>query len=76
MEFVMKKADESGTPFLSLFTPSEILSLAKKEGFAHAQHISSEDLYRKYFANRSDQLSAGNAEEFLIASTLGNSKSN
>jgi hypothetical protein len=36
MQFVMDKAKESGTPFLSLFSPPEILSMAKDAGNAEA----------------------------------------
>lgn len=69
MEFVMQKAKESGTPFLSLFSPTEILDLAKKAGFRNTKYVSAEDLYHKYFLNRSDGLRAGQAEAFLVAST-------
>ena len=67
MEFVMKKTKEAGTPFLSLFSPEEILSLAKEASFKKAEYISGEDIYQRYFANRSDGLRAGNAEAFLVA---------
>lgn len=67
MEFVMKRTKEAGTPFLSLFSPPEILSLAKEAGFKKAEYVSGEDIYQRYFANRSDGLSAGNAEAFLVA---------
>jgi methyltransferase (TIGR00027 family) len=69
MEFVMKRAQESGTPFLSLFSPAEILEMAKEAGFKMSQHVSAQDLYRRYFANRSDGLNAGTAESFLVAAT-------
>lgn len=67
MEFVMKKAQESGTPFLSLFTPGEIQAIAKDAGFKKSQNISGRDLYQRYFVHRSDGLNAGNAEAFLVA---------
>ena len=67
MEFVMKRTKEAGTPFLSLFSPPEILSLAKEAGFKKAEYVSGEDIYQRYFANRSDGLSAVNAEAFLVA---------
>jgi O-methyltransferase involved in polyketide biosynthesis len=65
----MKRAQESGTPFLSLFSPAEILEMAKEAGFKMSQHVSAQDLYRRYFANRSDGLNAGTAESFLVAAT-------
>lgn len=69
MEFVMKRAGESGTPFLSLFTPPEMLAMAKDAGFKASEYVSGEDLYQRYFAQRTDGLKAGNAEAFLIART-------
>lgn len=66
MEFVMKKTEEAGTPFLSLFSPPEILSLSKEARFNKADYISGEDIYQRYFASRSDGLRAGNAEGFLV----------
>jgi methyltransferase (TIGR00027 family) len=69
MEFVMKRAQEAGTPFLSLFSPSEILMMAKESGFKASQYVSADVLYKKYFASRSDGLRAGNAEAFLVTAT-------
>lgn len=69
LEFVMKKAREAGTPFLSLFYPSEILAMAQESGFKKSEYVSSNDLYQRYFANRSDGLRAGRAEGFLVATT-------
>jgi methyltransferase (TIGR00027 family) len=69
LEFVMKKARESGTPFLSLFTPNEILEMAKKAGCKNAQYVSADEIYQLYFAKRSDGLRAGSAETFLVLTT-------
>lgn len=69
MEFVMKKTSEAGTPFLSLFSPTEILDLAKEAGFRMSQYVSGEDIYQKYFADRTDGLRAGHAECFLVATS-------
>ncbi|MFM6927763.1 MAG: class I SAM-dependent methyltransferase [Bdellovibrio sp.] len=67
MEFVMKKAGESGTPFVSLFPPTAMLAMAKEAGFNNALYVSGEDLYQRYFAKRADGLRAGSAEAFLVA---------
>lgn len=67
LEFVTKKAREAGTPFLSLFSPPEILAMAQEAGFKTSRYVSSEELYQRYFAERSDGLRAGNAEGFLVA---------
>ena len=69
MEFVMNRAEESGTPFLSLFTPSAILELANKAGFKSSKYVSAGDLYQRYFSERTDGLHAGNAEGFLVSMT-------
>jgi methyltransferase (TIGR00027 family) len=69
IEFVMKKAKESGTPFLSLFSPSEILLLAKEAGFKEVKNVSAKDVFNLYFAKRNDGLNAGDAEAYLVAKT-------
>lgn len=69
MEFVMKRAGEAGTPFVSLFSPSEILTMSKEAGFKRARYVSGEDLFQRYFAGRSDGLRAGSAEAFLVSET-------
>lgn len=67
MEFVMKKAAESNTPFLSLYSPTEIQAVARGAGFRKTDYISGEDIYERYFAGRTDGLRAGSAEAFLVA---------
>lgn len=68
MEFVMKKAKDSGTPFLSLFAPLDLMAMAKEAGFRQAQYVPALEIFDRYFANRTDRLKAGNAEAFLVAS--------
>lgn len=68
LEMAEKGARASGTPFLSFFTPPEILALAQEAGFGQARHISADDLARRYFADRPDGLRPPrNAEELLVA---------
>ena len=63
-------ARASGTPFISLFAPAEMLALARESGFKQAEHVSAETLTQRYFAGRSDGLRPpSNAEELLVAST-------
>lgn len=69
MEFVMKRAAESGTPFVSLFKPEEIQSLAAEAGFKSSRYVSARELFNTYFASRTDGLRAGDAEAFLVAKT-------
>ncbi|WP_437682883.1 class I SAM-dependent methyltransferase [Sorangium sp. So ce131] len=68
-EWAHKGARAAGTPFLSLFTPEEILALARGAGFKDAQHVSAADLNQRYFAGRTDGLRSSNGEELLVATT-------
>lgn len=68
-EWAHKGARAAGTPFLSLFTPSEILALARGAGFKDAQHVSAESLVQHYFAGRTDGLRPSKGEELLVATT-------
>ncbi len=68
LEMAEKGARASGTPFISFFTPPEMLALARENGFRDAQHISADALTQRYFAGRADGLRPpANAEELLIA---------
>jgi methyltransferase (TIGR00027 family) len=61
-------AQASGTPFISFFTPSAMLALAKEAGLGDTQYVSADDLAHRYFANRPDDLRPPtNAEGMLIA---------
>jgi len=63
-------ARASGTPFLSYFTPSEMLAMAREAGFREVRHVSAADLGERYFAGRPDGLRPPkNAEELLVAMT-------
>jgi methyltransferase (TIGR00027 family) len=63
-------ARAAGTPFLSFFTPAEMLALARKAGFKEARHVSAATLAERYFAGRADGLRPpNNSEEMLVAST-------
>lgn len=69
-ERAMEGAKANGTPFLSFFTPAEMLSVAREAGFRDARHVSSADLAQRYFSDRTDGLRPPNrAEELLVAST-------
>jgi methyltransferase (TIGR00027 family) len=63
-----KGARASGTPFLSYFSPAEILALAREAGFPEVRHVSGADLAQRYFSNRTDGLRPG-SEELLVAIT-------
>jgi O-methyltransferase involved in polyketide biosynthesis len=63
-------ARASGTPFISFFTPTEMLALARDAGFEEVQHLAADLLARRYFAARTDGLRPpSNSEELLVATT-------
>jgi methyltransferase (TIGR00027 family) len=68
-ELAEKGARASGTPFVSYFAPSEMLSLAREAGLSDARHVSAADLNSRYFKDRSDDLRLSSGEEFLVATT-------
>ena len=70
LEQAAKGARASGTPFISFFTPAEMLALARDAGFREARHVSAADLAERYFAERTDGLRPpNNGEELLVATT-------
>jgi O-methyltransferase involved in polyketide biosynthesis len=68
-EAVYKRARAAGTPFLSFFSPSEMLALAQEAGFSKTQHVSTADLTQRYFTGRADGLQPASGEAFLVATT-------
>jgi methyltransferase (TIGR00027 family) len=63
-------ARATGTPWISFFTPAEMLALASESGFKKVQHVSAATLAERYFADRTDGLRPpNNSEELLVATT-------
>ncbi len=70
LERAVKGAQASGTPFLSFFTPAQMLALAREAGFKEVRHVSAADLAQRYFSGRTDGLRPpNNSEELLIATS-------
>ncbi|MET0593997.1 MAG: class I SAM-dependent methyltransferase [Polyangiaceae bacterium] len=69
IEGAARGAASNGTPFISFFSPQEILKLARETGFRDAQHVSSKELANRYFAGRADGLRPSSGEELLVATT-------
>jgi methyltransferase (TIGR00027 family) len=70
IERAAQGARASGTPFISFFTPSEMVALARAAGFRDAKHVSADVLAERYFSGRTDGLRPpSHAEELLIATT-------
>jgi methyltransferase (TIGR00027 family) len=70
MQRAAEGARANRTPFVSFFTPTEMLALARESGFRNAQHVSAAALSHRYFAGRTDGLCPpNNSEEMLLATT-------
>jgi methyltransferase (TIGR00027 family) len=70
LERAAQGARASGTPFISFFTPEEMLELADDAGFREFEHVSAAMLTQRYFSGRTDGLRPpNNAEELLLAET-------
>lgn len=64
-----KDARASGTPFVSFYTPQEILALAREAGFTDVGHVPGSLLAERYFADRTDGLRPSSGEDLLMATT-------
>jgi methyltransferase (TIGR00027 family) len=62
-----KGARAAGTPFVSFFTPEEMIQLAVNAGFKNNNTISTKDMEKLYFANRTDGLVPAGGEVFLVS---------
>ena len=62
-------ARASGTPFVSFYSPDEMLALARDAGFLTVEHVSGRSLGDRYFSGRTDGLRPSTGEDFLIART-------
>jgi methyltransferase (TIGR00027 family) len=69
LEVSARGARASGTPFVSFFTPDEILTMARDAGFAETRHVSGRDLAERYFAGRADGLRPSSGEDLVLATT-------
>ncbi len=70
VERTAEGARANGTPFISFFTPDEMLTLAHDAGFREVQHVSAATLAQRYFAGRTDGLRPpNNSEKLLVANT-------
>jgi methyltransferase (TIGR00027 family) len=70
LERAIAGARANGTPFISFFTPAEMLALGRDAGFKSVEHVSAATLGERYFAGRPDGLRPpNNSEELLLATT-------
>ncbi len=68
-EAAERGARAAGTPFISFYTPDEMVELARDAGFRDAKHVSATMLNERYFAARPDGLQMSSGEELLLATT-------
>ena len=66
-EIAEKGARAAGTPFISFFSPEEILALGREAGFQEVMTVSTDNLTERYFASRTDGFSPASGEVFLVA---------
>jgi len=64
-------ARASGTPFISFYTPADMLDLAREAGFPDVRHVPGSSLAQRYFSERADGLRPSSGEDLLVASTGG-----
>lgn len=69
IEMSIKGARESGTPMISFFSPKEMLVMAREAGLKEAKTISTKDMEKLYFADRTDDLIPASGEVFLLVRT-------
>jgi methyltransferase (TIGR00027 family) len=62
-------ARAEGTPWMSFFTPEEMLELARDAGLVDARHVPGARLAERYFAGRADALRPATGEDLLLART-------
>jgi methyltransferase (TIGR00027 family) len=63
-------ARANGTPFISFFTPAQMLQLARECGLREVEHVSAAALAERYFSGRTDGLRPPlSSEELLVASS-------
>jgi methyltransferase (TIGR00027 family) len=69
LEAAQKGAAASGTPFLSFYTPAQMLELAREAGFKGTRHVPGTSHAQRYFAGRTDGLRPSSGEDMLVATT-------
>ncbi len=68
-EATRPRAKAAGTPFISFYSPREMLALARDAGFTDPRHVPGGALAERYFAGRADGLRPSSGEDLLIATT-------
>jgi methyltransferase (TIGR00027 family) len=69
LEGAARGAEMSGTPWLSYYTPDEMVTVARDAGFAGARAVTTAEIADRYLGGRTDGLSAASGESILVART-------
>ncbi|MFI6408805.1 class I SAM-dependent methyltransferase [Streptomyces sp. NPDC050548] len=69
LEVAVRGARAAGTPFLSFFTPEQVLALGRECGFREVRYVSAADLAERYFGGRTDGVGPSRGEEVMVAGT-------
>jgi methyltransferase (TIGR00027 family) len=69
LEVSSRGARAAGTPFVSFYTPDEMVALARDAGFADVEHVSGRRMGDRYFSGRSDGLRPSSGEDLIVATT-------
>jgi methyltransferase (TIGR00027 family) len=69
LEASSRGARASRTPFVSFFTPDEIVTMARDAGFVDVRHVTGTQLAERYFAGRPDGLRPSTGEDLIVATT-------
>jgi methyltransferase (TIGR00027 family) len=64
-----RKGMQAAAGSVSLFTPEEMVAMARHAGFAKVRHVAAAELTELYFSGRSDGLRPSSAEELVVAAT-------
>jgi O-methyltransferase involved in polyketide biosynthesis len=60
-------ARAGGEPFITSYHPQALAQKLKDFGFRSVQHITTEDVQKRYFQNRTDGLYANSVEQLILA---------
>jgi methyltransferase (TIGR00027 family) len=69
LEVSSRGARSSGTPFVSFFSPDELMGMARDAGLVAVRHVRGAELAERYFAGRPDGLRPSSGEDLIVAST-------
>lgn len=69
LEVAVRGARAAGTPFLSFFTPEQMLELGRECGFRDVRHVPAAELAERYFAGVGDGAMPSRGEEVMVAGT-------